>query len=29
MEVHTREGHPLRWLHRPLKGPYMVVQYGE
>jgi hypothetical protein len=29
IEVHTREGHPLRWLHGPLKDPYMVVQYGE
>ena len=24
-----REGHPLRWLHGPLKDPYLVVQYGE
>jgi uncharacterized protein len=29
MEVHTREGHPLRWLHGPLKDPYKVVEYGE
>jgi uncharacterized Fe-S center protein len=29
MEVHTREGHPFRWLHGPLKDPYRVVQYGE
>jgi uncharacterized protein len=29
MEVHTREGHPLRWLHGPLKDPYWVVRYGE
>jgi uncharacterized Fe-S center protein len=29
MEVHTREGHPLRWLHGPFKDPYLVVQYGE
>jgi hypothetical protein len=29
MEVHTREGHPLRWLHGPMKDPYLVVQYGE
>ena len=29
MEVHTREGHPFRWLHGPLKDPYLVVQYGE
>jgi len=29
MEVHTREGHPLRWLHGPLKDPYLVCEYGE
>lgn len=29
MEVHTREGHPLRWLHGPFKDPYLVVQHGE
>jgi uncharacterized Fe-S center protein len=29
MEVHARQGHPLRWLHGPLKDPYLVVQYGE
>jgi uncharacterized protein len=29
MEVHTREGHPLRWLHGPLKDPYKVTEYGE
>lgn len=29
MEVHTREGHPLRWLHGPLKDPYLVVEHGE
>jgi hypothetical protein len=29
MEIHTREGHPLRWLHGPLKDPYKVVEYGE
>jgi len=29
MEVHTREGHPFRWLHGPLKDPYKVVEYGE
>ncbi len=29
MEVHTREGHPFRWLHGPLKDPYVVVGYGE
>jgi len=29
MEVHTRQGHPLSWLHGPLKDPYMITQYGE
>jgi uncharacterized protein len=29
MEVHTREGHPLRWLHGPHKDPYLVCKYGE
>lgn len=29
MEVHTRQGHPFRWLHGPLKDPYMVTEYGE
>jgi hypothetical protein len=29
MEVHTREGHPLRWLHGPYKDPYLVAEYGE
>jgi len=29
MEVHTREGHPLRWLHGPLKDPYLAMEYGE
>ncbi len=29
MEVHTREGHPLRWIHGPLKDPYLVCEYGE
>ena len=29
MEIHTRQGHPLQWLHGPLKDPYKVVQYGE
>jgi uncharacterized Fe-S center protein len=28
MEVHTRVGHPLRWLHGPLKDPYLVTEYG-
>jgi uncharacterized Fe-S center protein len=29
MEVHTRVGHPLRWLHGPHKDPYKVVEYAE
>lgn len=29
MEVHTREGHPFRWLHGPLKDPYKVLEYAE
>jgi uncharacterized Fe-S center protein len=29
MEVHTREGHPFRWLHGPQKDPYKVTEYGE
>jgi uncharacterized Fe-S center protein len=29
MEVHTREGHPLQWLHGPFKDPYKVVEFGE
>lgn len=29
MEVHTREGHPFRWMHGPLKDPYLVCEYGE
>jgi len=29
MEVHTREGHPLRWLHGPHKDPYLVTKCGE
>jgi uncharacterized Fe-S center protein len=29
MEVHTREGHPLRWLHGPHKDPYKICEYGE
>ena len=28
-EVHTRHGHPFRWLHGPLKDPYLVIVYGE
>ncbi|MGB8645135.1 MAG: DUF362 domain-containing protein [Anaerolineae bacterium] len=29
MEVHTRQGHPLQWLHGPLKDPYKITEYGE
>ena len=29
MEVHTREGHPFRWMHGPHKDPYLVCEYGE
>ena len=29
MEVHTRQGHPFRWLHGPYKDPYKVLEYGE
>lgn len=29
MEVHTREGHPFRWLHGPLKDPYSTTRFGE
>jgi uncharacterized Fe-S center protein len=29
MEVHTREGHPLAWLHGPYKDPYKVLEYAE
>lgn len=29
LEVHTREGHPFRWLHGPLKDPYLVTEFGE
>jgi uncharacterized Fe-S center protein len=29
MEVHTREGHPFRQLHGPLKDPYLITEYGE
>lgn len=28
MEVHTREGHPYRWLHGPHKDPYKVVEFA-
>ncbi len=29
MEVHSRLGHPFRWLHGPYKDPYKVTEYGE
>jgi uncharacterized Fe-S center protein len=29
MEVHTREGHPFRWLHGPLKDPYKMMEFAE
>ncbi|MBN2548314.1 MAG: DUF362 domain-containing protein [Anaerolineales bacterium] len=29
LEVHTRQGHPLQWLHGPLKNPYKVNEYAE
>jgi len=29
MEVHTREGHPFRWLHGPHKDPYVALEYAE
>jgi uncharacterized Fe-S center protein len=29
MEVHTREGHPFRWLHGPHKDPYISLEYAE
>ena len=29
MEVHTRVGHPLRWLHGPMKDPYYMTCYAE
>lgn len=29
MEVWQRNGHPLTWLHGPLKDPYKVVEYLE
>ena len=28
-EVHTSQGHPLRWLHGPYKDPYLAIVYGE
>jgi uncharacterized protein len=29
MEVLSHQGHPLSWLHGPLKDPYVVVRHGE
>ena len=29
IEVHTREGHPFKWLHGPFKDPYLVTMYAE
>jgi uncharacterized Fe-S center protein len=29
MEVHTRNGHPFRWLHGPLKDPYLMTEFAE
>ena len=29
IEVHTREGHPFRWLHGPYKDPYLITEIGE
>jgi uncharacterized protein len=29
MEVHTREGHPFRQLHGPLKDPYVTTEFAE
>ena len=29
LEVHTRIGHPLRWVHGPLKDPYCQTEYAE
>jgi uncharacterized protein len=29
MEVVTRTGHPLQWMHGVHKDPYLVVEYGE
>ena len=29
LEVHTREGHPFRWLHGPHKDPYVALEYAE
>ncbi len=29
MEINSREGHPLSWLHGQMKDPYKVVEYAE
>ncbi|MRR38341.1 hypothetical protein EG829_27575 [bacterium] len=29
LEVVSREGHPLSWIHGPFKDPYKVVEFGE
>lgn len=29
LEVIPNDGHPLTWMHGPLKDPYMVTRYGE
>ena len=29
MEVHTRNGHPFKWLHGPFKDPYLAMMYAE
>jgi uncharacterized protein len=29
MEVHTRVGHPLSWIHGPLKDPYCQTEYAD
>jgi hypothetical protein len=28
-EIHSREGHPLNWLHGPYKNPYLAPTFGE
>lgn len=29
LEIHTRKGHPLQWLHGPLKDPNLAPLYLE
>jgi uncharacterized protein len=29
MEIHTRQGHPYRWLFGPLKDPYLTPMFAE